>query len=551
MDRKHVLSPLGKSLSISLCLLIVLVGSAFAGGRAEATKPSETKFWSEPGVFPIVDQPMEFDFFAAYFAGFVPLSENTQLKIYEDMTNIRINWIESAEADHQTKFALSLASGSYPDAYFNMTTTPSQLYIYGKQGVLIPLNDAIEAQGINIKARYEQHPEILRASIAPDGNIYSLFQYDPALHMLTQQKMFVNAEWVEKSGLGMPETLDEFTALLEYFRDNDMNGNGRADDEIPLVSRAGWNESAFLMNSFIHYPTRHGGLDVENGKVFPVFTRDEYRDGLRYMRSLYDNGLLGSESFTQDAAALSALVNRPDEMIVGAVGTTFFQGFFLRVPEHERGFETYVAVPPLVGPAGVAQTPLTNDGVTITRSIQITQRAKYPEILIKWIDYFYGDEGAMWAMVGTEGQEYEWVDRPAIDGTIPSFVRDPFFRTPPISTYIQNQGPMYWPNRFRYGETAEPGGTTLVVHDESQMYLKFVDFDRERLPQTIWMDEEQSRILSRLQSTITDYVNESRAKFIVGELDLDRDWNAYLATLEAMGIKTYIELYQQVFDVSR
>lgn len=523
---------------------------ATSAPSAATDSPAES-LWSDPGVFPIVDEPVTYNFFAAVFASSGPLAENTMLKWYEEQTNVIINWEEVPESDQKTKLALSLASGVYPDAYFNCQITVAQQSIYGAQGVLIPLNDMIAAEGINITAAYETYPEILVDSTAPDGNIYSLFQFDPSLHMKTNQKMFINAEWVEQSGLGMPTTLDEFTALLEYFRDNDMNGNGDATDEIPLVGSTSIDVTTFLINPFILIP--NSGLSVKDGQVFPVYTADEYRDALRYLKGLYDDGLLGSESFTQDTNALKALINRPAEMIVGAVGATLWQGSFLNYSDFadNLGYGTYAAVQPLVGPAGVAQTPLTNDGVLVGRGIQITKDCENPTILIKWMDYWYSEEGCLLQMRGIEGEHYELVNEPAIDGSTPSLKRIQDAIQPPITTFIQNQGPMFFTNELRYKETAVPGTAGIQLYDDSMLYMQYQDPDQDYLPFTVWMNEEQTRIISMLEQTITDYVKESKAKFIVGDMDIEADWDSYLTQLNAMELEAYIAIYQDVYDASK
>lgn len=516
--------------------------------------PGEEKLWSEPGEFPIVDEPMEFTFFSTYYSGTVPMAENEMLKWYEDKTNIIINWQEAAYDNHRTKLALSLASGSYPDAYFAVDMSVAQQLIYGSQGVLIPLNDIIEAEGANIRECYAAYPEIKSACTAPDGNIYALFRYDPSHHMRVQQKMFLNTEWVEQSGLGMPATLDDFTELLRYFRDNDMNGNGDTADEIPLVGSTSEDISIFLMNAFTLYPhatamsSQTNGLTVEDGQVCAVYATDEYRDGLVYLNSLYEEDLIGSESFTQDNNAMRALINRPDEMIVGAVGTCMYKGFFLSANDFPTGRAAFTAVQPLVGPAGVAQTALTNDGVEVNRNLQITSVCEYPEILIRWIDFWYGEEGAYLSILGNEGVNYEWVDEPAIDGSTPSYKTIP--SDPPCSNKLNGQGPFYWLNENRYKETLVPGSSTEELYYDSLMYLEYVDMEQERLPFTVWMDEEQTRLASLLTDTISSYVEEARAQFIIGDLDINSDevWNNYLETLKNMDLDAYINLFQTVYD---
>ena len=51
-----------------------------------------------------------------------------------------------------------------------------------------------------------------------------------------------------------------------------------------------------------------------------------------------------------------------------------------------------------------------------------------------------------------------------------------------------------------------------------------------------------------MKNTINNYVNEALALFIVGDMDVERNWDAYLRELETMGLKRYLEISQSGYD---
>ena len=63
--------------------------------------------------------------------------------------------------------------------------------------------------------------------------------------------MFINKTWLDKLGLQMPTTWDELENVLDAFKTQDPNGNGKAD-EVPMNIRSLgfglWSPLA-LMNS--------------------------------------------------------------------------------------------------------------------------------------------------------------------------------------------------------------------------------------------------------------------------------------------------------------
>lgn len=53
---------------------------------------------------------------------------------------------------------------------------------------------------------------------------------------------------------------------------------------------------------------------------------------------------------------------------------------------------------------------------------------------------------------------------------------------------------------------------------------------------------------NELRTTIDTYADESRVRFVVGDLDLDSDWDTYLAELENAGLEKFIEIQQGAYD---
>lgn len=102
---------------------------------------------------------------------------------------------------------------------------------------LTPLDDLIDQYAPNVQALFQERPDYPPALRGTDGQIYGLPIGDESTHNIIDSQMWINTAWLEKTGLPMPETTDEFKKVLEAFRDGDMNGNGDTTDEIPLPLR--------------------------------------------------------------------------------------------------------------------------------------------------------------------------------------------------------------------------------------------------------------------------------------------------------------------------
>jgi putative aldouronate transport system substrate-binding protein len=61
-------------------------------------------------------------------------------------------------------------------------------------------------------------------------------------------------------------------------------------------------------------------------------------------------------------------------------------------------------------------------------------------------------------------------------------------------------------------------------------------------------NEQEQEIINNLHSTILTYVRESFARFVMGDLNIDTDWNRYLGEFDKMGLKEVIEASQSAYD---
>ena len=211
-------------------------------------------------------------------------------------------------------------------------------------------------------------------------------------HCSVAQKAWINTEWLDALGLDMPETTEEFEAVLMAFKTQDPNGNGIAD-EVPFTGAVGsWHAVIydFLMNAFL-YNDGDRYLHMEDGQVQFQANKPEWRDGLRYVASLYEQGLIDPQAFTQNDAAGAALTGQKPVIVGG-----FAAGHNLIFATEENEWQKYRAISPLRGPRGVQSSGYypggVNDGkFAITDKATEAQRDKAFEVA----DWYYSREGAL------------------------------------------------------------------------------------------------------------------------------------------------------------
>ena len=321
---------------------------------------------AEPlGEFPIVTEPAELSLWVEQHPSVEDYETNEMTKWYEEKTGVHVNWTQVPSAELGTKFNLSIGGGNYPDIYTCAFTT-DQVIQYSHAGIFLPLDDLIDQYAPNLKLVLEQRPDIREAITAPDGHIYCLFTTDPATYLLCRDKLFVMTDWLDQycavTGKEAPVTTQEFEDMLLYWRDNDMNGNGNAGDEVGVMGSSGATINAairYLLSAYQLMP-EDGLLADADGSITFAPATDAYREGLKWINHLYEKGLIAEETFIQDGNQLTSVVSREDkaERTVGAFGG-FWQGVAASPASMTNAYDVYEALAPLEGPAGVRQSATT------------------------------------------------------------------------------------------------------------------------------------------------------------------------------------------------
>lgn len=502
---------------------------------------------SGPNEFPIVDEPYELDVWMSLDATIEDMETNETTKYYEEKTGVHINWTQ-VSGDLATKLNLSISSGEYPDIYTCSFST-DQVTQYSQAGIFLPLNDLIEEHSYYIKQVLEERPDIKEAITAPDGQIYTLFKTDPATYTLVRNKLYVNHDWLEKycqeTGKEAPVTTQEFEDMLIYWRDNDMNGNGDPSDEIPMMGTLDNDFTIYLLNPFQATPTSDNVIADEAGNVQMVAITDEYREGLKWINHLYEEGLIAEETFIQDNSQLQSLVNKndPEERTVGAFGG-FWQGVTVSPASMENAYEIYDPLPPLEGPTGLRQAT-TSGHLNLYLEGAITTACERPDIAIKWLDWWFSNEGMVLIDYGFEGVNWEWSDTPAINGTVPSrmFLKDRNILQNTV--WYVDTVPYYRTEESLFGRT--PTDHVPYLYEGADMYDDF--YTLTNFPQFAWCsDTNLLAEYNEMNTLFNDYIEQARVQFITGAMDIEDDaaWQGYLDQLNAMGLERYLEVVEEV-----
>jgi putative aldouronate transport system substrate-binding protein len=515
-------------------------------GTATTTKTAVAV--AEAGVFPIVEKPITMKVMVKGNALVEDFNTNEFTKWYEAKTNIHIDWEIVPPNNAPEKLNVVLASGDYPDVILDMGVSPTQQMIYGEQGSFLALNDLIDKYGVEIKKMFGEQPDTKDLITAPNGKIYSLPQVNQCYHCSMSSKMWIYKPWLDKLGLKMPVTTDEFYQVLKAFREKDPNGNGK-QDEIPFAGAfigPGTQIDLFMMSAFVYNPQSH--LYLKNGKVETSFDKPEWKEGLKYMNKLFAEKLISAESFTQDTTQFKQMGENADTPILGvAVGQAY--GQFSQVYGKSGRWKDYIAVPPLKGPGGLQITDLNPYGIK-QGTFVITDKAKNPAAALRWADGLFNREITLTSVFGRKDKEWEYAkpDEKGINGKPAIWKRLVNFGQVQNIHWAQT-GPSLRSNDLRLGEAINPEQPLeLMLYKETNEKYDPYKAKLEQILPELFFTSSQAADVADLQKTIGDYQAQMFARFVTGDLNVDTGWDNYIKTLDNMNLKKYVKIYQDAYD---
>lgn len=492
--------------------------------------------------------------------------DNFLTKYLEDMTGIDLEFVllPSDDNDLLTKLSLLVSQPEdLPDVLISGALTQEVALDYGRNGIFLPveeyLNDPSKMPNYNSIPKDELE-DISKIMTLADGHTYSFVKYERETWNQTCNRMFINREWLDKLNLSVPTTTDELKEVLIAFRDQDPNGNG-IKDEIPLYGAQkvgyGGNIAKGLMNSFTYF---NGplALDANNKVISPVIT-EEYRNGLRYMHELYEEGLMAATVFTDDGTQFKATLNQ-EPNVVGFVSA----GSLSNWPDAKSNpnFLQMEMIAPVAGPEGICWSPYEANFAWKNHSVMyIFNGTEKVDLAVKLADAFfdptvsimgrYGEKGVDWTddpeVLKNESNDY--VEAGLYDGVKYKVLNDVWASTTTDKFWF-NAGPRYFSlddanqvatvNEYSADDPSNLQGENVVLYNH--LHPEYV------LPTILHYNEEEMEQIQQALVDIPTFVDQTMAEFITGSRDIEKDWDAYVDEINSMGLQEWISSAQSAYE---
>lgn len=458
----------------------------------------------------------------------VEWKDNLFFERMEKLTGVSLTFDQAQDEKtwESKKQAYFTGEEPLPDGLFKANLTLAQEAEGYAKGVLIDLKPLLQEHAPNLYQLFQENPQWEKAVALPNGAIVSL----PYIDLLrTQNAMWINSTWLTNLNIKAPTTKEELKLVLEAFRDQDPNQNGKKD-EIPYTFVGPW-DLKFLSHAFGQVANDYNIYVDEEGTVNFFPQSDSYYDMLVWLKQLYQEGLLDQQGFIQ-SDQLRSLEKDTQPTTYGIImGPTPFTS----LPEGHA--KQYQLLAPLKDDDG-KQTYRDFIGPIIGGTFAITSKCENPQALLQWADQLYTNEGAILAMAGEEGKEYTINE----EGKWQTIQVEGSLNLQKGTILAGNFFPWYSPVDFE-----------LAIEDQTA-FKTFEGMKKlgevAKLPFPYYnLTKEDSDYIQPLQKELATYVDESLARFVTGEWVLTREqWKHYLDGLDQHRVEEFIGFWQKVFE---
>ncbi|KQY74998.1 ABC transporter substrate-binding protein [Ensifer sp. Root142] len=415
-------------------------------------------------------------------------------------TDLDIELVDLPSSGYADKLSVMLLSGDIPDLIYFQGGDAKMV----EQGVLEDLGPMLA------------DTKYLKDALWPH-NVERLKNYPYLLYVYPVRgpQPVIRKDWLEKTGLKAPETVEDYVTLFKAIKDGDLDGNGVADS-YGVTTADNTNELDSIFNQAFGIT----GTWMKNAGGEWVQSRitSQEKDKIAFYASLREQGLYDPEYITTKFDV------KEDKFYTGRAGVIFGSSgevidiYGGKMRQVHPGTELVLLAPPK-GPGGQGLAAV--DVSKESRGLAISAISEHKAEVMKLLDFMASPEGQMFDRFGFEGQEY------TKDG-------DSYKVTDKIAT---------WYARFMVAANWTP--PVVWQSEAAQQSLATIQKDFKPDNTFVW-PADYAADLDATENVYRSWVY----KFISGAAKMDQ-WDQYVAEWEAAGGKRLNEYARTVLDAEK
>lgn len=280
------------------CMMIATITGSIMVGCNSAEANAAGNLEAEKGEGTESEQPVQMEWLVSQTTAEVD-DDAEIVHMIEDRFNIDLKGFYVDPNNYQSNLNVKFAGGEMPDVM--VIGSPAELSTYIEGGIIGELP---------IETIREKAPNFAKiADENDDGSLWSTMIYEGKNYGVANpmqqapMAMFWRKDWLDQLDLEVPETLEEYEAVLTAFVENDPDGNGKKDTAGAAERIFGAVFGAYGLRCVTGVGAGSGftveemQLGEDNVPFFP-YIRPEAKEALTILHDWYEKGIIDKEFVT-------------------------------------------------------------------------------------------------------------------------------------------------------------------------------------------------------------------------------------------------------------
>lgn len=526
--------------------------SADVSAEENSVAESAAEAAVEPEGLQVVELPIEEE--AVHYSCWMPVApyvstmmnledfseQVAMVKMINEATNVYIDFNAVAGGFvEQESFNLMIAGGDYTDIigvmnYYGSSSGASA----GSAGHEKAIEDGII---IDLYDDLKEYAPNYWNILTSDDNAYMTMRtqsgYMGCIAQLLKkagtenQGMIVRKDWLEASGVGSLDTMDQYEQYLTYCKDNYgayayLQYEGLDTD---------WG-SAFNITP--------GAFNVVDGKVVHSFTTDAFKDYLTKMNDWYKKGLF-NDDFYNDTDITTVRTDMANDLCSFVDGSAEGMSNIFDMNPENASMELKATAYPKADGVDEIHVGFESKLIKNSDTWAISTACDDPIPLLKLVNWLYSEEGQQMYNWGEEGVAFEYDENGQPQWT-DLVVNNPDGLNFMFASYLYatGVGSVYFPGVY----DMEKG---FYSYNDDQLEavdtLASLTDGANNMPAYVSLDNAEQDRYNSVATDLDTYANGMILKFILGDEPMS-NYQAFLDTCMDMGLQQMTDIYQGAYD---
>lgn len=484
---------------------------------------------------PIAEEPTTFTLWYTWppvLANFIdgpgatPFAEEMEAR-----TNVHIDYVLANTEAATEEFSLMAASGSFTDMILGGSSYYTNPDLMVEDGIAMDVIPYLEDCMPNYLAVLDSNKEYKLAAYTDSGAIAEFYRFEIG----TERNVgpVIRKDWLDTLNLDIPVTYDDYHQVLSAFKTE-------MDCYAPLLLPYTGLTNYYSLGYGVPGDLSTGLFYVVDDEVKYAGLEQDYYDYVTLMAQWYADGLIDPDflSRTTTTDPDTGLISSGDAGVWTANVLMFdMYGDMVDDPNFAITGTTY--------PKKTADSPMmylkedkvTGGGYTVTTACHDV------ETCLRWIDYWYSEEGTFLCNYGLEDVSFNYDENgePHLNENIlQSPIGLPSSLT--CSIYITSGGPYVndcYRLQYYFGDLQKTAMESWDNSDET--------FCSENYPSSASLTTEEAESYTAIMGDIETYMEETIASVLVGNQPLSK-LDEMAENLRSMNIDEALSLMQAAYD---